>query len=316
MDGWERARRVLGMAGLPSGSLADRRALAGGTYNEVEELRLTDGTRYVLKVPPSATTPGLTHEQELLVSEAEFYRAAATVGVPAPWVVGDLFDGHLLMTHCPGAPWGDLPPGEQTSLREELGRLVARLHSVTGPGFGYPSGALGPLAPDWRAAFTAMYDAVLDDARRYRAWLPRPVDEVARTAKTAYDALGEVAVPRLVHFDLWQGNILVERTEAGARIGGLIDGERMFWGDPLADFVSLALLGDIKQDKDFLTGYQEAGGRAEFDTPARQRLALYRSYLYLIMLVETVPRAPGDEHVAWVREAVGPQLVAALDEIA
>jgi len=316
VDGWERALRVLDMAGLPSGSLADRRALAGGTYNEVEELRLTDGTRYVLKVPPSASTPGLTHERELLVSEAEFYRGAATVGVPAPRVVGDLFDGHLLMTHCPGAPWGDLPPGEQAALRKELGRLVARLHNVTGPGFGYPSGALGPLAPDWRTAFTAMYDAVLDDARRYHAWLPRPVDEVARTAKTAYDALDEVAVPRLVHFDLWQGNILVERTEAGPRIGGLIDGERMLWGDPLADFVSLALLGDIRKDEDFLTGYQEAGGQAEFDTPARQRLALYRSYLYLIMLVETVPRAPGDEHVAWVREAVGPQLVAALDEIA
>ncbi len=52
-------------------------------------------------------------------------------------------------------------------------------------------------------------------------------------------------MPVLVHFDLWPGNILVERPAAGeARIGGLVDGERMFWGDPLADFVSLALLGE------------------------------------------------------------------------
>lgn len=193
--------------------------------------------------------------------------------------------------------------------------MVARLHEVTGPGFGYPSGALGPLAPDWRTAFAGMYDAVLDDARHYRAWLPFPVDEVARVARTAHDALDEVTVPRLVHFDLWRGNILVERAEAGPRIGGLIDGERMLWGDPLADFVSLALLGDIRRDADFLAGYQEAGGTVGFDGPARQRLALYRSYLYLIMLVETVPRASGDERVAWVREAVGPQLTAALAEL-
>ncbi|MFF4345856.1 phosphotransferase family protein [Streptomyces sp. NPDC001530] len=314
MDTWERARWVLETAGLPPEGLVDCRALSGGTYNTVEELRLGDGTRYVLKSPPSATTPGLSHERELLVSEAEFYRAAAAVGVPAPEVV-TAGERHLLMTHCPGSPWGDLEPGEQGSLRGELGHLVARLHSVTGPGFGYPSGALGPLAPDWRTAFTTMYDAVLDDARRYDAWLPRPADEVARTAKTAYDALDEVTVPRLVHFDLWRGNILVDHAPAAPRIGGLIDGERMFWGDPLADFVSLALLGDIKRDEDFLTGYQGAGGRSEFDSSARQRLALYRSYLYLIMLVETVPRAYGAEQVAWVREAVAPELLAALDEL-
>ncbi|WP_369251362.1 phosphotransferase family protein [Streptomyces sp. R41] len=315
MDTWERARWVLDTAGLSSDGLVDCRTLSGGTYNTVEELRLADGTRYVLKIPPAATVPGLSHERELLRSEAEFYQEAATVGVPAPEVV-TAGERHLLMTHCPGTPWGDLDPGEQAVLRRELGHLVARLHHVTGPGFGYPSGALGPLTPDWRTAFTTMYDAVLDDARRYDAWLPRPVDEVARTAKPAYDALDEVTVPRLVHFDLWQGNILVERSDSTApRIGGLIDGERMFWGDPLADFVSLALLGDIKQDEDLLTGYQEAGGRAEFDFSARQRLALYRSYLYLIMLVETVPRAPGAERVAWVREAVAPELLAALDEL-
>ncbi|MFI6338752.1 phosphotransferase family protein [Streptomyces sp. NPDC050535] len=317
MDGWERARMALDAAGLAPDALADCRPLTGGTYNTVEELLLNDGTRYVLKVPPPPTAPGLRHEQQLLVSEAEFYRAASSVAVPAPEVVGRApLEGQLLMTHCPGTPWGDLGPDEQPVLRRELGRLVARLHTVTGPGFGYPSGALGPLAPDWRTAFTTMYDAVLDDARRYHAWLPRTVDEVARTAKSAYDALDEVTVPSLIHFDLWPGNILVDRSRTAPRIGGLIDGERMFWGDPLADFVSLALLGDIEQDTNFLMGYQEAGGRVEFDLSARQRLALYRSYLYLIMLVETVPRAVDAERIAWVRESVAPELVAAFDELA
>jgi len=315
VDSWERARWVLGSVGLSPDRLTECRPLSGGTYNTVEELRLSDGTRYVLKIPPPRSAAGLTHEVELLTAEAVFCRAAASVGVPTPEVVS-AGQHHLLMTHCPGAPWSEAVPAEQAALRSELGSLVARLHTVTGPGFGYPSGALGPLAPDWRTAFTTMYDAVLDDARRYRSWLPRPVDEVARIAKSAYDALEDVRVPRLVHFDLWPGNILVDHSEQAPRIGGLIDGERMFWGDPLADFVSLALLDDIRQDRDFLTGYQEAGGRAEFDAPARRRLALYRSYLDLIMLVETVPREVSDERVARVRESVAPELLAALDELA
>lgn len=314
VDSWERARQVLDAAGIPPGHLAHLRPLSGGTYNTVEELLLIDGRRYVLKVPPPSTVPGLRHESRLLVSEAEFYRGAAKADVPAPRVVA--LEGQMLMTACPGEPWnGELSETERTALRTELGRQVARLHRVTGPAFGYPSGALGPLVPDWRTAFTGMLDAVLDDARHYRAALPRPADAVAVTLRAGYDALDEVTVPCLVHFDLWPGNILVDRAAGETRIGGLIDGERMFWGDPLADFVSLALLGDIKQDQAFLAGYREAGGRADFDVPARLRLALYRSYLYLIMLTETVPRAVDAAQDRWVQETVAPELVAALAEI-
>ncbi|GGX30225.1 phosphotransferase family protein [Streptomyces lomondensis] len=315
VDSWERARHVLKEAGLDPGGLAHLAPLTGGTYNTVEELRLTDGSRYVLKIPPAATVPGLRHERRLLVSEAEFYRAAARVGVPAPRLVS-LGDDFLLMTACPGDAWDDsLTDRERTALRTELGRQVARLHAVTGPAYGYPSGALGPLAPDWRTAFATMFDAVLDDARRYGARLPRPADEVARTARSAYGALDEVTVPSLVHFDLWRGNILIDRSDGDARLGGLIDGERMFWGDPLADFVSLALLGDIRKDEAFLAGYREAGGRAHFNAPARLRLALYRAYLYLIMISETVPREVGAEQERWVQDTVAPELLAALAEI-
>ena len=312
-DSAERARQVLRAAGIPPGDLAHLRPLRGGTYNTVEELTLTDGGRYVLKTAPTA--PGLSHERQLLISEADFYAAAAKAGVAAPRVV--VLDGDtLLMTLCPGDPWDDtLAEPEVADLRTELGRQLARLHEITGPGFGYPSGALGPLAPDWRTAFTTLYDAVLDDTRRYASWLPLPADDIARTARSAYDALDEVTVPSAVHFDLWQGNILVDRTTGTPRIGGLIDGERMFWGDPLADFVSLALLGDIRKDEALLAGYREAGGRAEFDRSATLRYALYRSYLYLIMLAETVPREFGEEDNRWRRERVAPELLGALGEI-
>ncbi|MDN3266862.1 aminoglycoside phosphotransferase family protein [Streptomyces sp. MA15] len=320
-DSRERARRVLAGAGLPPDALAGVRPLTGGTYNTVEEILLTDGTRYVLKVPPPPGVPGLRHERRLLVAEAAFCAGAEQARVPAPRAVSLAPDDtapHLLMTACPGVPWPEADPTdeERTGLRTELGRQVARLHRVTGTAFGHPSGALGPLAPDWRSAFTTMTGAVLADARDHRPWLPRPVDEVAAVLRAAAPALDAVGVPVLVHFDLWPGNILVDRPADGpARIGGLIDGERMFWGDPLADFVSLALLGDIRRDDAFLAGYAEEGGPAALDGSARLRLALYRAYLDLIMLTETVPRAVGAEDARRVRESVGPHLAATLDEI-
>lgn len=91
----------------------------------------------------------------------------------------------------------------------------------------------------------------------------------------------------------------------------------MFWGDPAADFVSLALFGDMEEDKDFLAGYGESapGGPVEFDASLRLRLALYRAYLYLIMLVETVPREADAEQLAWTWNEVAPRLEVALDEV-
>jgi len=308
-DSWERARHLLKDTAQ---HLVGITPLSGGTYNTVEELRLDDGTRYVLKVAPLAE--GLRHEKQLLVAEAQFYDGAQRAGVPAPKLV-TLGDGHLLMTAVPGEQWSDdtLTPGRRTTLRTELAGHVARLHRITGPGFGYPSGALGPLAPDWRTAFTGMLDAVLTDADHYTPELPCTTGEIRTAVRAAYDALDEVAVPGLVHFDLWPGNILVD--PAVPRVTGLIDGERMFWGDPLADFVSLALLEDIREDETFLTAYQEAGGKVDFTPGARQRYALYRTYLYLIMLTEQVPRKAGEDHRRWARENVAPQLLGALGEI-
>jgi aminoglycoside phosphotransferase (APT) family kinase protein len=229
---------------------------------------------------------------------------------------------HLVMTALPGTPWPahgpGMPPRDRARLRRELGGHIARLHAVTGPGFGYPAAPLGPLAASWRQAFTAMLDAVLQDARRWRADLPHDPDRVASLLAPAAAALDDVVRPALVHFDLWEGNILLAAAaDTGALgISGIIDGERMFWGDPLADFVSLALFDDVESDTAFLDGYAAAGGHTVFDASARLRLALYRCYLYLIMTVEGIPRGYDAAHAAWTRENVTPQLRAALRDVA
>ncbi|MEV0091320.1 aminoglycoside phosphotransferase family protein [Streptomyces sp. NPDC050738] len=295
-----------------------REPLSGGTYNTVTRVTLRDGSAWVVKVPPPAGTPQMRYEQGLLRGEAVYFTAAAEVKVPVPEVVQAEFAGaepFLAMSALPGVPWhqaGPILDGERAPLRRELGRMVGRAHTVTGPAFGYPGEPWGPPAPTWRQAFTAMTDAVLEDAADYGSWLPHPADHIRQTLAASADTLDEVDRPVLVHFDLWDGNLLVDGAPGARRIGGIIDGERMFWGDAVADFVSLALLGDIEDDKDFLAGYAETGGPVVFDASVRRRLALYRSYLYLIMLVEVVPRGYPATHVEWVKREVAPRLTEAL----
>ncbi|MFI6862091.1 phosphotransferase family protein [Streptomyces sp. NPDC050421] len=320
---------VLSAVGVSPKMVVSCDPLAGGTYNAVTRVRLTDGRQWVVKTPP----PGgehLRYERDLLVNEVTFYAAAAALPeeTAVPGIVHSGLDpaapggAYVVMTERPGQPWhevaGALADDEARRLRAELGRIVGRLHTVPAPGgFGYPSAALGPLAPTWRGAFTAMTDAVLDDAESYGARLPRTAADIRRLLGAASYVLDDVTRPALVHFDLWQGNILVAGEPGSRRIGGVIDGERMFWGDPVADFVSLALFGDMEQDGDFLAGYGESapGGPVEFDGSVWSRLALYRAYLYLIMLVETVPRKASGEQLEWTWNEVAPRLEAALGEV-
>ncbi|WP_097880526.1 phosphotransferase family protein [Streptomyces sp. st140] len=321
--------RVLDALGVGERDIASIAPLAGGTYNTVTRVTLADGRDWVVKTPPPHTA-ALRYERDLLVNEVAFYTAAARAGGPAiPRVVRSETDpaaptgAYLVMTARPGRPWHEVSPtaddGDEPRLRAELGRIVGQLHGATGAdpsGFGYPAEPFGPLAPTWRTAFTAMTEAVLADAETYRARLPYPVGDIRTLLAGAAPVLDEVTRPALVHFDLWQGNLLVTGEPGARTIGGVIDGERMFWGDPVADFVSLALFGDIERDRDFLAGYAEGSGKSvEFTDALRTRYALYRSYLYLIMLVETVPRGVGPEAADETWELVAPHLVDALDAV-
>lgn len=318
----EGVRAVLAAAGIDPSELDTHEELAEGTFNGVYRVRLVGGTELVLKVAPDVSTPRMTYEYGLTRTEELFYRTA-TGHVPVPEVVHADFDHTvvggdlLLMTHLPGRTLYSrrrrTGKAEWDGLQSELGSLVASLHRITGDAFGYPQAG---LARDWRTAFLSMVDAVLADARRFDAPLPVSADRVSALVHAQAHLLNDVHTPVLVHFDLWAGNILVDDTRNGPVITGLVDGERAFWGDPLAEMVSPALFGDIADAPAFLDGYRAAGGVVDLDARIRRRLALYRCYLYLIMLVEAVPRgASGAEH-EYAAGLVRRELLASLDVLA
>lgn len=254
--------------------------LSGGGFAAVWRASLTDGREVVVKVGPPPGAGLLTYENGVIPAEADYYALvrAQAPGVPVPEPLATSPEW-TIATLLPGRP---LTEQDSPRARTELGAAVARIHRITGKHFGYAGDR--PAAADWPTAFAAIMDALIADAQVWNVSLPSLAGVVDRHR----DVLATVTRPALLHFDLWDGNVLA--TPDGA-LSGLVDGERYLYGDPLLDLVSPALFRRIEDEPQhpFLAGY-----RPVLDEAARIRLTLYRIHLYVLMLTEAPSRAITD----------------------
>lgn len=357
--------RRLVAAGLPGAQVAGWRELSGGEFAAVARVALRDGREVVLKVGPDPAVPVLAYEYGMIGAEARYLaqvrRALPDVpvadllahgrdvpggdaaegdgasGGDAPsggrgdavvageWMLVSLLPGrglNLFMDEAREAGAGD--PG--TRVREQLGAAFARIHTLTSPDgrFGYDDDAR-PHGPDWPAAFTAIIESLLADAEDWQLELPASPERIRAAVRRHEDALARVRRPALVHFDLWDGNVLAAPGPGSDTDGdgvleltGLVDGERYLYGDPLIDFVSPAVGRRIEDEPGhpFATGYRAAAGWPDrFTADELRRLALYRLHLYLLMYVEMPSRGMDRTAYAWRWEWMHRLLLEELDHL-
>ncbi|GHH76975.1 phosphotransferase family protein [Promicromonospora soli] len=280
--------------------------LGHGWFNVVYKLTLADGRQVALKIAPPPDVEVMTYEHRAMRTELEALRlVSAHTGVPVPTVDyadldHDLVDvDYFFMPYVAADNLGvvrdELGTSDLERYKAALGAANRELNTILGPAFG-PITA--PTYPTWRAAFTAMFDGVLDDGRRRGVELGRPYDEI-RAVLTAHEhLLDEATEPRYVEWDLWDGNALVRDGE----IVCIIDHERAFFGDPLIEVGFAGLLTSAFGDA---TAFARGYGRGPLTGPEEIRRQLYTLHLALIMTIETVYRGHTDPgQYDWARERV------------
>jgi aminoglycoside phosphotransferase (APT) family kinase protein len=248
---------------------------------------LADGRRAVVKTAPTDPTGLFTYEHALIRTEAQVYALAAEhPGLLMPELLhvdltGGVLPGDVVVAaFLDGTPWNEAgfgPADEDpraARAQADLGALMARIRTITGDTFGYPqSPAL--QHPTWRGAFTAIVEALLADADR--AGVEVPADRVRAALDRHAAALDEVTVPRLVHTDLWPGNLFLDPATGALR--GVIDPERALWGDPLLELVGAHPQQDVLP--------AAVVGDTDITSPGPvARLALGRMWLGLVQTVE------------------------------
>lgn len=114
------------------------------------------------------------------------------------------------------------------------------------------------------------------------------LDRIRRTLHDNASYLDLCQEPALVDFDCHDGNVFVKKDGCEYTVEGILDFERAYWGDPIADFPgAFVFTDDISKEPAFLNSYLKAGSELKtYDESVRKRYLLYRMYLSIIMTAE------------------------------
>ena len=282
------------------------REMTDGWFNTAYHITMNHENRQtVLKVGPPAEAEILSYEKNLLCAEVETMRLVCEKpGIPVPHICFDDFSRNCLpydyyfMEFIEGTPWNKirnkLSEDQNNAIEYQLGRITAKIHQFTHTVFGYY--AFGREFENWTDAFCWMCELLFADATCYDIDLELTEGEFFEKFNEHRGIFAEVMQPKLVHWDLWAGNIFIRFDDDAPTIAGIVDFERALWGDPLMESYA-GRLGGISH---YIDGY----GEDIFATQSqRLRRIFYNIYLDLIMIIEDGPRQYDDKSsVAWARE--------------
>lgn len=273
---------------FPDRKLENLQELTEGYFNIAYEVSFQDGTKSILKIAPDPKVTVMTYEHNMMEAEVHSMQLVAQKSkVPLPEV--EFYDPSCTLCSSPyffmkkvnGKSLSSqkaLLTSEQVShIQFLVGSHNKEINQITSDSFGYP-GQKALRGENWFNAFTAMIKAVILDAEKESIDLTISSSELFTLLEEDKRIFQGILTPRLVHWDIWDGNIFVE----DGNLTGLIDWERCLWGDPLME-VGFRSYG---QSADFLRGY----GIEKFTLEESRRILWYDLYLLMIAAQEHVYR--------------------------
>jgi aminoglycoside phosphotransferase (APT) family kinase protein len=281
------ANQILAMCQRAFGSstrVASARQLSGGTFNTTFLITLND-QQVILRIAPPPTADLLWTEQWMMRREQHiqpFFAALASLmprTLLADFTHQVIDRDYLFQTYLVGQRWDEIAetftPDEELRLWEQFGRITKTIHGTIGTTFGGPYPA--PEFSSWSA--TVLYRLERATQAMTEAQLAvtdmRSVLAIVRGQSARLDAIEQA---HLLHGDLWLFNILVRREVDGPTISGVLDADRGWWGDPLADWPMFVLAMSARPQTQRLHARFWQGYGAVDQTPERAfRQAVYEA---------------------------------------
>lgn len=248
--------------------------LSTGKFNTSYLLTFTNQQDRILRVAPPHSAPLFRHEKYLLRREHGIQSKLADVSSLFPKnMVADFSHelvqrDYVVQNRLPGILWGSIENGLSKKMNKhiwtQLAPVIAAVHQIEGTRFGFPSPAISHAT--WGGAIIDWIRGMILDMKELHI-CSLEAQTLQGFAEKGIEFLNEVRQPTLVHGDLWPKNILLVDEPGNAKVAGILDAERAFWGEPASEWIFSFL--DIPQ------AFWDRYGQIPEDVSAHFRKLIY-----------------------------------------
>ena len=289
------------------GNVLDVAALGNGEFNAAYKVTCDNGTDYALKIAPPEGASVLSYEKNMMEAEVFWYtQMHEKTDILCPQVFISDFSKRIVKSNCfimemmaGKALWeAGLTDQEYEAVQKQKISMLTKIHRITNDRYGYIQTGLDD---SWYDALKNMVLRLVADCKKLGH--DTPDGETFLRFIDKHEKLLRAVPCRMVNFDLWDSNVLYN--EETGRICW-IDPERGFWGDPVADFITLgpgqkAPLSAKQKELEIYNGMAQEKIPLTEETEIRYALAV--CYLALIEEVEKYVRYEPD-NPTYIRNTV------------
>ena len=289
------------------GNVLDVAALGNGEFNAAYKVTCDNGTDYALKIAPPEGASVLSYEKNMMEAEVFWYsQMHEKTDILCPRVFISDFSKRIVKSNCfimemmaGKALWeAGLSDQEYEAVQKQKISMLTKIHRIANDRYGYIQTGLDD---SWYEALKNMALRLVADCKKLGH--DTPDGETFLRFIDKHEKLLRAVPCRMVNFDLWDSNVLYN--EETGRICW-IDPERGFWGDPVADFITIgpgqkAPLSAKQKELEIYNGMAQEKIPLTEETEIRYALAV--CYLALIEEVEKYVRYEPD-NPTYIRNTV------------
>ncbi len=264
--------------------ITDCSLLKGGLFNTTYLVKTdSDSNGIVLRVAPINQHLLFDFEKSMMAAEPLFCKLLQDKNIPTSKVIHydntfNVIDReYIIFKYIRSVPMNDtsVPNEVKSLLYQRVGEIVSLIHDIKSDKFGWKRADNElELYDNWGTFLNRFAREIAARASNYGVFNDGELNRFINIFNDT-TAFNQITQARMVHTDLWEGNVLVGKKDGKWEVAAIIDIDRAIFGDKDMEFDSRWIIND-----DFLSGYDCRLDNSSASIFRRNAYKLLGSFLY------------------------------------